>query len=238
MSNTEKLNFEKLNIKEWPEEDRPREKMMKQGAKSLSTAELFAILIGSGNTRESAVTLMQRILTDSNQLLSELSKRSVPELCRFKGIGAAKAVTIRAACELAARRMMEMQVGELRPQMVASKDIYDYFYPLMCDLPVEECWVLMLNQANRVIDRVRVSMGGLTAAVVDLRCVLREALLHRATAIVLIHNHPSGNPKPSAEDNNLTCRLVKAAKLLDIRVLDHLILCDGKYYSYADEDKI
>lgn len=229
---------EKLNIKEWPEDDRPREKMMRHGAKGLSMAELFAILIGSGNTHESAVALMQRILAASHHSLSELSKRSIPELCDFKGIGLAKAVTIAAACELAARRMAETQAGELRPQMVASKDIYDYFYPLMCDLSVEECWVLMLNQSNRVIDRARVSMGGLTATAVDVRCVLREALMRRATSIALVHNHPSGNSRPSAQDNALTRRLAEAAQVMDIRLMDHLVVCDGTYYSYSDEGRI
>ncbi len=231
-------NTEKLNIKEWPEEDRPREKMMRLGAKALSVAELFAILIGSGNADESAVALMQRICIEFNHSLSELSRSSIQELCDFKGIGPAKAVTIVAACELGARRMKEVQSGELRPKMVASKDIYTYFYPLLCDLPVEECWVMLLNHANRVIDRVKVSMGGLTGTAVDLRCILREALLRRATSLVLVHNHPSGNPRPSMEDDHLTRRLSVASQTMEIRLLDHLIVSDGQYYSYADENRI
>ncbi len=229
---------EKLNIKEWAEDDRPREKMLKHGIKALSTAELLAILIGSGNTDESAVALMQRILAGCNHKLSELSRRSVQELCTFKGIGSAKAITLVAACEIAARRKAETEREESRLHVNEAKDVYNYFYPLLCDLPVEECWILMLNQANRIIDRTRLSVGGLSAAAVDLRCVLREALLHRATSIVLVHNHPSGNPNPSGDDDRLTRRLAEATRIMDIRLLDHVVMSDGKYYSYADEGKL
>ncbi len=230
--------MEKKHIKAWAEDDRPREKMLRNGAKTLSLAELLAILIGSGSTDESAVALMQRILADCNQQLSQLSQRSVQELCHYKGIGPAKAITLAAACELAVRRMEESASHEIYPRILASKDIFTYFYPLMCDLAIEECWVMMLNQANRVIGRVKISMGGLTATAVDLRCVLRESLLYRATSIILVHNHPSGNTQPSADDNRLTHRLTEAARAVDIRLLDHLVWCESGYYSYADEGQI
>ncbi|MBQ8443035.1 MAG: hypothetical protein IJX29_06725, partial [Bacteroides sp.] len=179
---------ERLTIAQWAEEDRPREKMMLHGASALSNAELLAILIGSGNTEESAVELMRKVLGDYRNQLSELGKASIDELCRYKGIGAAKAITILAASELGKRRKEE--AVEERREILSSKDVYECFHPLMCDLPTEECWVLLLNQASKIIDKVRISTGGLNATVVDVRCILREALLKRATAISLCHNHP------------------------------------------------
>jgi DNA repair protein RadC len=179
---------DKLNINQWAEEDRPREKMMMHGVSSLSNAELLAILIGSGNTEDSAVELMRKVLAEYHNNLNELGKASVDELCRFKGIGPAKAITILAASELGKRRKEE-DIRE-RLSIVSSKDVYECFYPLMCDLPTEECWLLLLNQASKVIDKVRVSTGGLSATAVDVRCILHEALLKRASAIALCHNHP------------------------------------------------
>ena len=181
----------KLNINQWAEEDRPREKMMLHGAGALSNAELLAILIGSGSTDESAVELMRKVLADYRNSLSELGKSGVEELCRYKGIGPAKAITLLAASELGRRRKEEGTLERL--QIRSSEDIYRLFYPLMCDLPVEECWVLLLNQAGKVIDRIRISQGGLASTAVDIRCVLREALIRRAVSMVLCHNHPSGN---------------------------------------------
>jgi DNA repair protein RadC len=227
---------DKLTIREWAEEDRPREKMLSHGIHSLSNAELLAILIGSGNGEESAVELMRKVLGDFHNNLSELGKCSVDDLCRYKGIGPAKAISILAASELGKRRKEE-GIRE-RTVIQSSIDIYDYFYPLMCDLPVEECWVLLMNQASKVIDSVKISIGGIAATAVDVRCVLREALLKRSVSIALCHNHPSGNIRPSREDDNLTNHLLKAAQVMCIRLLDHVILTDGKFYSYADEGRI
>lgn len=227
----------KLNINEWAVEDRPREKMMLHGVGALSDAELLAILIGSGNREETAVELMRRILASCHNDLNELGKMGLEELCIFKGIGDAKAVAILAASELGKRRASAERSRE-RTTITSSKDIYAYFHPLLCDLSVEECWVLLLNQALKVIDRVRVSTGGLAGTAVDIRLVLREALIRRAPAIALCHNHPSGNTCPSNEDNRLTERLAKSAAVMDIRLIDHLVLTDGAYYSYADEGRI
>ena len=227
---------DKLNINQWAEEDRPREKMMMHGVSSLSNAELLAILIGSGNTEDSAVELMRKVLAEYHNNLNELGKASVDELCRFKGIGPAKAITILAASELGKRRKEE-DIRE-RLSIVSSKDVYECFYPLMCDLPTEECWLLLLNQASKVIDKVRVSTGGLSATAVDVRCILLEALLKRASAIALCHNHPSGNIHPSREDDRLTEQLRQACQIMNIRLVDHVILTDGCFYSYADEGRM
>lgn len=230
------MSNEKLNINQWAKEDRPREKMMLHGPGALSNAELLAILIGSGNTEDSAVELMRKVLDDCRNSLSELGKRSVDDLCAYKGIGPAKAITILAASELGKRRKDEGPSERLRVR--CSQDIFLYFHPLMCDLPVEECWVMLLNQASRLIDALRISQGGLASTQVDVRCILREALLKRAAALVLCHNHPSGNTRPSADDDRLTQALSQAAKVMNIRMLDHLIVSDSGYYSYADEGRL
>ena len=227
---------ERLSITQWAEEDRPREKMMMHGASALSNAELLAILIGSGSAEESAVELMRKILNDYHNNLNELGKASIEELCRYKGIGLAKAISILAASELGKRRKEE-SVKE-RMAILSSKDVYECFYPMMCDLPTEECWVLLLNQASKIIDKTKISAGGLSATAVDVRCILREALLKRASAIVLCHNHPSGNIRPSKEDDLLTRHVAQASECMDIRLVDHIILTDGAFYSYADEGRI
>ena len=227
---------ERLTITQWAEEDRPREKMMLHGVSALSNAELLAILIGSGNTEESAVELMRKVLAGYGNNLNELGKASIDELCRYKGIGPAKAITILAASELGKRRKEEKV--EERVAILSSKDVYECFYPLMCDLPTEECWVLLLNQASKIIDKVKIGAGGLNATAVDVRCILREALLKRASAIALCHNHPSGNIRPSREDDRLTQQVNQASQCMNIRLVDHVILTDGAFYSYADEGRI
>lgn len=227
---------EKLTINQWAEEDRPREKMQLHGAAALSNAELLAILIGSGNTEDTAVELMRKVLDGCHNSLSELGKCTVEDLCRYKGIGPAKAITILAASELGKRRKEEEPAE--RKQVRCSQDIYTYFHPLMCDLPVEECWALFLNQASRIIDAIKISQGGLASTQVDVRCILREALLRRATSLILCHNHPSGNIRPSADDDRLTGVLHQAAKTMNIHLLDHVVITDGAYYSYADEGKL
>lgn len=226
----------KLSINQWDEADRPREKMMAHGASSLSNAELLAILIGSGSAEDSAVELMRKVMDAYGNNLGMLGKATVDELCRYKGIGPAKAITILAASELGKRRAEEKPVE--RKQVRCSQDIYEWFHPLMCDLPVEECWVMFLNQSARVIDRIRISQGGLAATQVDVRCILREALLKRAVSIVLCHNHPSGNVSPSRDDDRLTESLRRAAETMNIRLLDHLVITDGNFYSYADAGKL
>lgn len=228
---------DKLNLKQWALEDRPREKMKQKGAKALTNAELLAILIHTGNTEDSVVALTQKIMASCRNSLSELGKLSVEELCSFKGIGEAKAISILAACELGKRRKEE-RPSELF-QIKTSSDVYDYFYPIMSDLQVEECHVLLVNQSARVLDSIRISQGGISNTTVDLRCVLREAFLHRATAIALCHNHPSGNKNPSPQDDRLTMMIKDACKTVDIPLLDHIIFTDkGGYYSYADNGKL
>lgn len=226
----------KLNINQWAEEDRPREKMMLHGTSALSDAELLAILIGSGNCDESAVELMRRVMNDCRNNLNELGKLTVDDLCKYKGIGSAKAITILAASELGKRR--KATDPQERLQIRCSKDIYHHFHPILCDSSVEECWALMLNQANKVISTFKVSTGGLSSALVDVRCLLREALLRKATTIAVCHNHPSGNTRPSMDDDRLTDKIQKACLMMDIRLLDHLVLTDGAFYSYADEGKL
>jgi DNA repair protein RadC len=228
--------MDKLTITQWAAEDRPREKMTLHGAGALSDAELLAILIGSGNTEDSAVELMRKVLAGFGNSLAALAKTDIDTLCRYKGIGPAKAITILAATELGRRRREE----DVKERLVIrdSMALYEYFYPLMCDLPTEEFWVVLLNQGAKVIDRVRISSGGISGTVVDVRCVLREALMRRAVSIAACHNHPSGQARPSIEDDRLTERLFRAAQTMDIRLIDHVILTDGNYYSYADEGRI
>lgn len=226
----------KLNINQWAEEDRPREKMMQHGPSVLTDAELLAILIGSGSQEETAVELMRGVLAKCGNSLAELGKMTVGQLCRFKGIGPAKAVTIMAACELGRRRKLT-EPGE-RQTIATSEDVYAYFHPLMCDLPHEECWVMLLNAACKVTDCRRISMGGISETVVDVRQVMREAVVGRASAVVLCHNHPSGSVRPSRHDDQLTQRLAKACEIMGVRLMDHVIVTDGRFYSYADEGKV
>ena len=227
--------MEKLTINRWAEEDRPREKMISKGAQALTNAELLAILIGSGSGEDSAVSLMQKVLAAYGDSLDRVGRLSVEELCHFKGIGPAKAITILAACELGRRRAVEQPE---RRQVRSASQAYDYFYPLMRDLAVEEFHVLLLNQSSVVIDSVRIGVGGLTETVVDVRVIMREALLKRATTLILCHNHPSGNLRPSVYDDRLTRQVQEAAKLLNLNLVDHVIFTDHGYYSYADEGRL
>ena len=225
-----------LAITQWSESDRPREKMMQKGAEALTDAELLGILIGSGNTEESAVALMQRVLAAAGNDLNNLGKWELHDFARFKGMGPAKSITVMAALELGKRR--KLQERRERDTVRSSQDIYELYYPLLCDLPTEEFWVLLLNQAARVIDKVRISRGGIDQTTADVRTILREALLQRATQIVLVHNHPSGNVKPSNDDRRLTQRVKQGAEVMNIRVLDHLVVTDGSYYSFNDEGEL
>ena len=226
---------EKLNINQWAEEDRPREKMATLGADTLSSAELLAILIGSGSTKESAVDLMKRILADCNNSLNALGKKSIHDLCQYNGVGPAKAITILAACELGKRRQME--TPEERPDLGTATRIYYHMRPVMQDLDVEEFWVLLLNQQYRLIKKLRIARGGITATAVDIRLIIREAVLCNATQLVACHNHPSGGLKPSDKDDELTISIMKACQLMKIRFADHVIVTDGHYYSYHEKGK-
>ena len=223
----------KLSITELNAEDRPREKLEAQGAATLSKAELLAILIGSGNIEENAVQLMQRVMNDCGDSLATLGNMSISELCRYKGLGKAKAISVLAACELAGRRMKEN--FDSKPRFTSSADIYEYLIGQLKFTQVEECHVLLLNQSLRLIATKLISRGGITGTVVDIRLILKEALLCGATQLVLCHNDPSGNPKPSLEDNRLTQKLKQAAAVMDIRLIDHLVVTGGGYYSYQDE---
>ena len=224
--------MEKLNINQWAEEDRPREKMASLGAETLSNAELLAILIGSGSTKESAVELMKRILSDCNNNLNTLGKKTMTELSTYNGIGEAKAVSILAACELGKRRQMESP--EERPDLGTATRIYNHMRPIMQDLDVEEFWVLLMNQHYRLIKKVRISHGGITETSVDVRIIIKEAVLANATVLAICHNHPSGNLVPSNADNDLTKTVRKACELMNIHFLDHVIITDGAYYSYHE----
>jgi DNA repair protein RadC len=224
--------MEKLTINNWAEEDLPREKMASLGAEALSNAELLAILIGSGSTKESAVDLMKRVLADSKNNLNTLGKMSIHELCQYNGIGEAKAITILAACELGKRRQMESP--EERPDLGTATRLYNYMHPIMQDLDVEEFWVLLLNQHYRLIKKVRISHGGITETAVDIRIIMKEAVLANTTILAVCHNHPSGNLKPSRQDDELTKSIKRACELMHIHFLDHVIITDGQYYSYHE----
>jgi DNA repair protein RadC len=178
---------------------------------------------------------MKRVLASCGDSIAELARLSVDDLCQFRGIGPAKAITIVAACELWKRRGDEKNESR---RILSSRDMYEYFYPVLCDSPVERCYVLLLNNMNRVIDHSLIGSGGFTATAVDIRLVIREALLKRATTIALCHNHPSGNIKPSRDDDKLTENLSQACKVMNIRMLDHIVLTDGAYYSYNDEGRL
>lgn len=228
--------YKKLSIKEWAVEDRPREKMLAKGIRSLSEAELIAILIGSGSLDESAVELSRRVLAAANNNLNELGKRTIKDFQEFKGIGPAKAITISAAMELG-RRRKESGPDE-KVKVVTSSDAASIFKPMLSDLAHEEFWVLLLNRNNLVIDKMMVSSGGLSGTVIDVRIILKLALDKLACSIILCHNHPSGNLAPSEADKDITRKIKEAGKHMDIPVLDHLIIGNGSYFSFADEGLI
>lgn len=228
--------YKKLSIKEWAVEDRPREKMLAKGIRSLSEAELIAILIGSGSMDESAVELSRRLLASVNNNLNELGKKTIIDLKKFKGIGEVKAITIMAALEMG-RRRKESEPDE-KPKVVTSADAAAIFKPLLSDLPHEEFWVMLLNRNNIFIDKHMVSQGGLSGTVIDVRIILKLALENRACSIILCHNHPSGNLVPSEADKEITKKIKEAGKHMDIPVLDHLIIGNDAYFSFADEGQI
>lgn len=223
-----------FSIKNWSQDDQPREKLRDKGKAALSDAELVAILIGSGSRDESAVTLCQRILASVDNNLSELGKLSIKQLMEFKGIGEAKAITIAAALELGRRRRGEEAL--YKKKITSSVSVFELMQPVIGELPHEEFWIVYLNNSNKVIQKNQLSKGGITGTLVDVRLALKTALEVGAIGIILVHNHPSGTLKPSQADKQLTEKLSIAAKSLDIKVLDHLIITEKAYFSFADEN--
>ncbi|CAL67814.1 RadC family protein [Christiangramia forsetii] len=226
----EKIN---LSIKNWAADDRPREKLLQKGKLSLSDSELIAILIGSGSKNETAVELSKRILSSTKNNLSELGKLSVSQLCKFKGIGPAKAVSIVAALELGRRRRLEEALEQKK--ITSSNSVFEIMQPVIGELPHEEFWIIYLNNSNKVIEQFQISKGGITGTLVDVRITLKKALELGAVSLILAHNHPSGNLKASEADKQLTRKLKTASESLDIKVLDHIIVTEKSYLSFADE---
>lgn len=224
------------SIKHWAEEDRPREKLMAKGAEALTNAELLAILIGGGTTKKSAVELMQEVLHDCGDTLRGLNHMTLHDLLRYNGIGEAKALTIIAAAEIGKRRMMED--SRQIPQMRTGADVLKFMSPIIQDLNHEESWAMLLNNNARILHLSHLSTGGLTETTVDVRMLLKEALLHDATCFILVHNHPSGNMRPSRYDEELTQRLNRAAQAINLRMIDHVIVTEGEYYSFSENGKI
>jgi DNA repair protein RadC len=228
-------NLDKFSgIKAWAEDDRPREKFLLKGKHSLSNTELLAILIATGTKNESAVDLARKILQLTNDNLNELGKLSINDLKKVKGIGEAKAITIAAALELGRRRKDEdaKQIEIVK----TSREVFNYFEPLLADLPHEEFWILLLARNRKVIARIKISEGGIAGTLVDTKIIFKHAIENLASYIVLCHNHPSGNLQPSTADIQITKNLKNAAKLLDIDIVDHIIIGNNKYYSFADND--
>ncbi|MEZ7867330.1 MAG: DNA repair protein RadC [Paludibacteraceae bacterium] len=226
----------RLTIRDWAEDDRPREKLLNKGAAALSDAELFAILIGSGNKNESAVELCKRILGDNHNNLNELARLSIVDLAKYKGIGEAKAISIVAALEIGKRRKTN-EVLE-RTKITQSSDLFELFEPALLDLNHEEFWVAFMNGANKVLETKRLTQGGMRQTVVDVTMLLRMALERSAHAVAVAHNHPSGENYPSREDLQITQKIKTGCDAIGVRLLDHIIIAGGRYYSFADEGKL
>jgi DNA repair protein RadC len=224
------------SIKYWSEDDRPREKLINKGIESLSDSELMAILISSGNPEQSAVDLSRDILDSCDNNLNTLGKRSYQDLMLFRGIGKAKAISIIAALELGKRRKVEdvMKNSKIR----SSKDVFDIFYPILADLPYEELHVIFLNRANDIIDTLKISQGGTAGTIIDVKIIMKNALLRYAHGIIIVHNHPSGNNHPSKQDKDVTKKIKQAAGLFEIELLDHIIIANNTYFSFIDDDLI
>ena len=221
-----------FSIKNWSDDDKPREKLLNKGRTALSNAELIAILIGSGSRNESAVELSKRILASVDNNLNELGKLSIQQLMKFKGIGEAKAISIAAAMEIGRRRRGED--AQKIEKIGSSQDAYEVLQPIMGELEHEEFWILYLNNSNKILHKAQLSKGGITGTLVDVRLIMKQALELRAVAIILAHNHPSGTLKPSNADKEITQKVKNASESLDIRVLDHLIITQKEYFSFAD----
>jgi DNA repair protein RadC len=225
-----------LKITEWALADRPREKLLEKGSSSLSDAELLAILINSGTKDKSAVDVGRELLLKVDNNLNSLGKLSISELKSLDGIGTARAVTIAAALELGRRRKLT-ETPEIT-QIRSSKDVSEIFQPLLADLPHEEFWILFLNRSNRIINRMKLSQGGVSGTVTDVRMVMKKAIEYLASGIIVCHNHPSGNLNPSESDTNITRKIKEAGNLMDIQLLDHLIITEKDYFSFADNGLI
>ena len=223
-------------MKSWSEEDQPREKLISKGKKSLSTAELMAILIRIGTKGRSALSLCQEILDDWDHNLDKISKLSIDDLMKYKGMGEAKAIAIVAALELGRRR--QQSSVKMKPVIRSSKDAYNHIGHRLQDIPFEEFWILLLNRAGRVIEDIKISSGGVSATVVDIRLIMKKAISALAESIILVHNHPSGNLTPSTQDKTLTTQITEGAKIFNMKVVDHLIITDNAYFSFADEGLI
>ncbi len=222
------------SIKYWAESDQPREKLMQKGTGALTDSELVAILLGSGNTEQSAVELARDILKENKNNLNTLGKKSYKDLMQFRGVGEAKSISIVAALELGRRRKMQEIV--MQQKITSSYDAYDYFQPQIGDLAHEEIHILYLTRANTIIDSIRLSQGGTVGTVMDIKIIMKNALERLAQGIIIAHNHPSGNRNPSKQDIQITEKLVNAAHFFDISVLDHVIIADKTYFSFKDED--
>ena len=225
-----------MHLRDLPAGELPRERLIARGAASLSDAELLAILIGSGTADESAVDLMKRILNDCKNNLNTLGKLSIRDLTTYKGIGPAKAISLLAACELGKRR--QNAAAEKAPLLDNAKKVYQFMHTKIQDLDIEEGWMLMMKQNFRLIEAKRISIGGLTMAPVDIRLMMKEALLKNTTILAFCHNHPSGSTNPSREDDKLTTSIQKACSVLHIHFADHVILADGSYFSYREEGEL
>jgi len=226
----------RLTIKSWAEEDRPREKMIEKGPSALSDAELIAIILGSGTREMTAVDLAKHLLNNADNDLNKLGKMNILDFQKFKGIGQARAVTVAAALELGRRRKeTERQIKE---QINCSKDIYDVFAPILSDLPYEEFWILCLNRNNRIIDKIKISQGGISMTIVDMRLVTKSAIERLASSVVAAHNHPSGSVNPGNDDILLTNKMQTALSFFNIKLYDHLIVSDNAYYSFSDNGYI
>lgn len=228
-----KNEIQKNSIKDWSKDDRPREKLISKGVNALSDTELIAILIGSGNREESAVDVAKRILKSTSNNLNNLAKLSVHDLMQFKGIGEAKSISIITALEIGKRRSLEKAL--IVPKISSSKEVFDIMHPIMGDLSHEEFWVVYLNNSNKVIGQTAISKGGITGTMVDSRLLFKKAIELQAVGVILCHNHPSGSLKPSNADKQMTSKIIQAGKTLDIKVLDHLIITQTNYFSFADE---
>ena len=233
MTKKQSADHQSFPINQWAEEDRPREKLMTKGVTSLSNAELLAIIMRSGSPESNAVELARKILIDFKNNLGELGKATLTQLKKYRGMGEAKAIGIIAALELGRRR----NAGEIveKKKIMTSRDIFMLFHPMLSDLPHEEFWILFLNNSCRIMDMQRLSVGGLENTSVDVRLIMKMAIEQLASRIVLCHNHPSGNVMPGKQDILVTQKVKEGGALLDIALIDHLIVADNKYYSFADE---
>lgn len=227
------MHYKNLSIKNWAVEDRPREKLIKKGVESLCNAELLAILIGSGTKNKTALELGRQLLFSASNNLVELGKMKLEDLIKVKGVGEAKAISLLAAIELGRRSRFAEPLEKAR--ITSSRDSFQIFQPILGDLPHEEFWVMLLNRSNRLIDNVRISKGGISGTVIDAKLILNTAITRLASAIIICHNHPSGNRNPSEADIRITQKIKSAANTMDVSLLDHLIIADRGYYSFSDE---